>query len=486
MGTCLDRGIKVVSNAGGLDPAAAPRPSPRWPTGSGWRRRSPTSSGDDLLPPARRAVGRRRRPRPLRHRRAARRHRRGSSPPTPTSGAGASSRRCGGAPTSSSPAGSPTPPWSCGPAAWHHGWARDDWDALAGAVVAGHVIECGAQATGGNYSFFTEVPGMDRHRLPVGRGGRRRLRRSSASTTAPAARCRSARSPRSCSTRSAGPRYLGPDVTARFDTIELEQAGPDRVRISGVRGRAAAGHAQGGHERARRLPQRPHRRAHRARHRGQGRSSSRTRSGQACPYRPERLRQRAPAGSSAPTRPTRPATRRPSALWRITVKDPDERKVGRAFSNAMIETRPRHHPGLLRRRRRPVGGHAVRRVPAGAGARRAWCRSTSSRRRRTHRGRLRRTRAGAATPGRRRPRARRATAPGGDDRPACRSGASSAPARATRAATPTSACSPAPTRRSAWLDGFLTVDRLQELLPEAADARRRALSSCPTSGRSTS
>src|SRR5207253_10451114 len=47
-----------------------------------------------------------------------------------------------------------------GPAAWRFGWARDDWDRLAGAVVAGHVIECGAQATGGNYSFFSEVPGI--------------------------------------------------------------------------------------------------------------------------------------------------------------------------------------------------------------------------------------------------------------------------------------------------------------------------------------
>ena len=54
----------------------------------------------------------------------------------------------------------------CGPAAWHHGWARDDWDALAGAVVAGHIIECGTQATGGNYSFFTEVEGLTHTGFP--------------------------------------------------------------------------------------------------------------------------------------------------------------------------------------------------------------------------------------------------------------------------------------------------------------------------------
>src|SRR5439155_9161410 len=45
-----------------------------------------------------------------------------------------------------------------GPAAWWHGWQQDDWDRLAGALVAGHVLECGAQTTGGNYSFFTEIP----------------------------------------------------------------------------------------------------------------------------------------------------------------------------------------------------------------------------------------------------------------------------------------------------------------------------------------
>ena len=65
----------------------------------------------------------------------------------------------------------------CGPAAWHHGWNRTDFDALAGAVVAGHVIECSAQVTGGNYSFFDEIPdGLDDPlRVPVRRGRSRRL-----------------------------------------------------------------------------------------------------------------------------------------------------------------------------------------------------------------------------------------------------------------------------------------------------------------------
>ena len=53
--------------------------------------------------------------------------------------------------------------------------ARDDYDRLAGAVVAGHVIECGTQATGGNYSFFTEIPDLTLRRLPDRRDPRRRL-----------------------------------------------------------------------------------------------------------------------------------------------------------------------------------------------------------------------------------------------------------------------------------------------------------------------
>src|SRR5690606_18813904 len=123
----------------------------------------------------------------------------------------------------------------CGPAAWHHGWQRDDWDALAGAVVAVHVIECGTQATGGNYSFFDEVPGLARPGFPWaavsadgssvigkhdGTGGQVSIGTVTSQLLY----------------EIGGPAYLGPDVTARFDTIEITEVGSDRVRISGVRG----------------------------------------------------------------------------------------------------------------------------------------------------------------------------------------------------------------------------------------------------------
>jgi hypothetical protein len=125
-----------------------------------------------------------------------------------------------------------------GPAAWKHGWERDDWDALAGAVVAGHVLECGAQATGGNYPFFEEVPGLTHPGFPLaevdadgnttitkhpGTGGLVSVGTVTAQLL-----------------YELGPTaYANPDVVARFDTMRLEQEGPDRVRISGVRGEPA-------------------------------------------------------------------------------------------------------------------------------------------------------------------------------------------------------------------------------------------------------
>ncbi|MFG2844458.1 acyclic terpene utilization AtuA family protein [Kitasatospora sp. NPDC048296] len=123
-----------------------------------------------------------------------------------------------------------------GPAIAHFGWTAADLDALAGAVVAGHVLECGAQATGGNYAFFREHdvtrPGFPLAELHAdgssvitkhpGTGGAVTVGTVTAQLLY----------------ETGGSHYLGPDVTARLDTVRLAEEGPDRVRISGVRGEA--------------------------------------------------------------------------------------------------------------------------------------------------------------------------------------------------------------------------------------------------------
>lgn len=122
-----------------------------------------------------------------------------------------------------------------GPAAAYHGWQRGDYDALAGAVVAGHVIECGAQATGGNYAFFTEIASLHRPGFPIaeiGADGTSVITKHSGTDGAVTAGTVTAQ----LLYEIAGPAYPGPDVTARFDSIELAELGADRVRISGVRG----------------------------------------------------------------------------------------------------------------------------------------------------------------------------------------------------------------------------------------------------------
>ncbi|MFI1935345.1 acyclic terpene utilization AtuA family protein [Streptomyces sp. NPDC020330] len=126
-----------------------------------------------------------------------------------------------------------------GPAAAHFGWGPDDLDALAGAVVAGHVLECGTQATGGNYAFFRERdarllrrPGFPLAEIHAdgssvitkheGTGGFV----DTGTVTA------------QLLYETGAARYAGPDVTARLDTVKLTPDGPDRVRIDGVRGEA--------------------------------------------------------------------------------------------------------------------------------------------------------------------------------------------------------------------------------------------------------
>lgn len=122
-----------------------------------------------------------------------------------------------------------------GPAAAHFGWAPTDYDAIAGAVAAGHVIECGTQATGGNFAFFGEVPDLVHPGFPIaeieadgssvitkhpGTGGLVNVDTVTAQLLY----------------EIGGERYANPDATLRVDSLRLSEDGPDRVRISGARG----------------------------------------------------------------------------------------------------------------------------------------------------------------------------------------------------------------------------------------------------------
>jgi hypothetical protein len=124
-----------------------------------------------------------------------------------------------------------------GPAIAHFGWLRTDYDALAGAVAAGHVIECGTQATGGNYAFFTEIADLLRPGFPL---AEIHADGSSVITKHPgtggAVTVDTVISQLLYEITDA--RYAGPDVTTRLDSVVVEQAGTDRVLISGVRGEA--------------------------------------------------------------------------------------------------------------------------------------------------------------------------------------------------------------------------------------------------------
>jgi len=122
-----------------------------------------------------------------------------------------------------------------GPAAHKLGFRRDDYDKLAAAVAAGHILECSSQATGGNYAFFKEIPSFKSIGFPIaeifddgsfvitkhpGTGGLVSVGTVTAQLLY----------------EIQGARYLSPDVTAHFDSLSLAQEGPDRVRVTGARG----------------------------------------------------------------------------------------------------------------------------------------------------------------------------------------------------------------------------------------------------------
>ena len=125
-----------------------------------------------------------------------------------------------------------------GPAAWKFNWSRDDYDSLAGALAAGHIIECGAQATGGNYAFFQEVPSFSNVGYPIaeifedgsfyitkhpGTGGLVSVGTVTAQLLY----------------EIGSPAYMNPDVIGHFDTLKIEQEAENKVYVSGCRGSSA-------------------------------------------------------------------------------------------------------------------------------------------------------------------------------------------------------------------------------------------------------
>src|SRR6266487_4433764 len=122
-----------------------------------------------------------------------------------------------------------------GVAAWWWGWTPGDHDALAGAVVAGHVIECGAQATGGNFSGFREIADLAHPGFPlaeIDQDGSSVITKHPGTGGAVTVDTVTAQ----LLYEVDGPGYLNPDVVARLDTVRLERSGVDRVRIAGVAG----------------------------------------------------------------------------------------------------------------------------------------------------------------------------------------------------------------------------------------------------------
>ncbi len=225
-----------------------------------------------------------------------------------------------------------------GPALHAFGWSDADLDAIAGAVVAGHVIECGAQCCGGNYAFFEDVPGRAHIGFPLaeihpdgssvitkhpGTGGMVTVGTVTAQLLY----------------EIGGPRYLSPDAVARFDTIELSQEGHDRVRISGVRGEPppptlkVTANLDAGWRNAMTMALTGANVAAKAR------------------FAAEAVWAGVPGGRTAYTETAEDLsgdlTGGGMAYLRLAVRGEDEHAVGRAFSGAVVETSLSSYPGTF-------------------------------------------------------------------------------------------------------------------------------------------
>jgi Acyclic terpene utilisation family protein AtuA len=342
LGTCLERGVKIVSNAGGLNPEGLARKITELAARLGLNAQVAYITGDDLAP----AVGELQAAGheftnldtglPLAK----------ADLPVVTANAylggwGIAAALRAGADVVICPRVTDAS-LVTGPAAWWHGWRRDDWDALAGAVAAGHVIECGPQATGGNYSFLDQITQRRYPGFPIaevaadgssvitkheGTGGL-------VSTGTVTAQLLYEIGP---------PAYLNPDVVAHFDTIGLDQVGPDRVALTGTRGSPppdtlkVALNMLGGYRN----------------------TTTMVLTGLDIEQKAEHATSLLFEVLGGPEqfaevdvrllrfdRPDAPTSEQATAHLRITVKDPDEAKVGRAFSNAATELALAGYPGF--------------------------------------------------------------------------------------------------------------------------------------------
>ncbi|MEZ7154564.1 acyclic terpene utilization AtuA family protein [Streptomyces sp. MAD19A] len=230
-----------------------------------------------------------------------------------------------------------------GPAAAHFGWKPSDHDRLAGAVVAGHVLECGTQATGGNYAFFTERDPRELRRpgFPLAE-----IHPDGSSVVTKHPNTGGFVDVGTVTAQllyeTGGARYAGPDVTARLDTATLTQDGPDRVRIEGVRGEAPPPTLKVGRNRL-----------------GGFRNEVvfvltgldieakaalvREQMGDALAVSPPADVRWDLARTDKPDADTEETA---SALLRLVVRDPDQQKVGRVLSGAAIELALASYPGF--------------------------------------------------------------------------------------------------------------------------------------------
>ncbi|CAN5419438.1 DUF1446 domain-containing protein [soil metagenome] len=337
LATCIERGIKVVTNAGGLNPAGCAAKTREIAERLGVTVHVAHIEGDDLMD---RIEG-------LRPQLS---HLDTAAPLTAEAltanayfgGWGIATALNNGADVVICPRVTDAA-LVVGPAAWWHGWALDDWDRLAGAVVAGHIVECGTQATGGNYAWFNEIP--DRTQplgFPIAEvavDGSSVITKHEGTGGIVNIGTVTAQLLYEIGTSD----YANPDVITRFDTIALTEDGSNRVRVSGVRGLPAPATAKvcinldGGFRNRMTFALTGRRQREKADWLEAAlfeRLGGKTRFDEVAVRLVE-------APSNAPTQ------EQASGRLHITAKSHDERLVGRTFSSAAIEMALANYPGFF-------------------------------------------------------------------------------------------------------------------------------------------